>query len=152
MFIEERYDVQIDETVTLFEFTSKGRHGEIKKVIRYSPTNLKDLYNLGFGDKDVLTGKVSDTIITDNGDSEKVLATVGATVYAFTVRNPAAFVAIAGSTDARTRLYRIAIGKYLNEISADFNVFGLPLGGGFWKPFKPNGDYKSFLLRRKLTI
>lgn len=149
MFIDERYEVQIDDTVTLFEFISEGRHGKIAKVVRFSPTNLKDLYNLGFGDKDVLTGKVSDTVITDNGDSEKVLATVGATVYSFTAKNPTAFVAIAGSTEARTRLYRIAISKYLDNIKEDYNVFGLPRSGGFWKPFKPDGDYKAFLLRRK---
>jgi hypothetical protein len=152
MFIDDRYEVEIDDTITLFEFVSEGKNGKIPKVVRYSPTNLKDMYNLGFGDKDVLTGKVSDSIITDNGDSEKVLATVGATVYAFTANNPSAFIAIAGNSEARTRLYRIAITKYLDNISEDYNVFGLPVGGGFWQVFKPNGNYKAFLLRRKLTI
>jgi hypothetical protein len=87
MFIPDRYEVQIDESVSLFEFTSEGKFGKIPKVILYTKTNMKDLYNLGFGDKDVLTGKIDDKVVTDNGDSEKVLATVGATVYAFTGKN-----------------------------------------------------------------
>ncbi len=46
--------------------------------------------NLGFGDKDLQTGEVDDTVISDNGDSQKVLATVAATVYAFTDKYPEA--------------------------------------------------------------
>ena len=44
---------------------------------------MKDVYNIAFGDKDNTTGNIDDTIISNNGDSEKVLATVAATVYAF---------------------------------------------------------------------
>lgn len=40
-----------------------------------------NLYNLAFGDKNPLTGEIDDKIVTDNGDSEKVLATVVAAVY-----------------------------------------------------------------------
>ena len=147
MFIEDRYDVEIDETISLFEFVSEGKNGKIPKLVRYSTTNLKGMYNLGFGDKDGITGRIDDQVITDNGDSEKVLATVAATIYAFTAARPKAYVFIRGSTDARTRLYRIGISKYLSEITKDFNVKGLQ--NNKWKPFKPNGDYKAFLIQRK---
>ncbi len=148
MFIDDRYEVEVDDSVSLFEFISEGRHGKITKLIRYSRTNVKNMYNLGFGDKDEQTGKINDKIVTDNGDSEKVLATVAATVYAFTAERPDTYVYITGSNEARTRLYRMGISKYLEEISKDFVVRGLQ--NNVWKPFKPNGNYKAFLVNRKL--
>jgi hypothetical protein len=148
MFIEDRYEVEVDDSITLFEFVSEGKNGKIKKLVRYSRTNVKNMYNLGFGDKNEQTGKIDDKVITDNGDSEKVLATVAATIYAFTAQNPKDYVYITGSNEARTRLYRIGISRYYDEISNDFEVRGLQ--NNVWKPFKPNGNYKAFLINRKL--
>jgi hypothetical protein len=34
------------------------------------------MYNLGFGDYNEITGLIDDKVITNNGDREKVLATV----------------------------------------------------------------------------
>ena len=39
---------------------------------------------MGFGDKDLATGDINDLVVTDNKDSQKVLATVAFTVYTFT--------------------------------------------------------------------
>ncbi len=41
------------------------------------------IYNLAFGDVDPHTGIVSDIVITDNQDRDKVLATVANTIHAF---------------------------------------------------------------------
>jgi hypothetical protein len=150
MFIEDRYEVLIDDTVSLFEFISEGKRGEIKKVVRYSETNLKGMYNLGFGDYDEGTGLINDKIVTDNGDSEKVLATVAATVWAFIESYPKAYIILIGSTPARTRLYRMGIAKYLDKISEDFEVQGLQ--NSSWKKFVPNGNYTAFLIKRKIYI
>ncbi len=68
----------------VFEFMSEGPHGHISKIVKYSETNLKDLYILGFGDKDQATGDIDDKRISNNADSDIVLATVVSTVYAFT--------------------------------------------------------------------
>jgi hypothetical protein len=43
---------------------------------------------LAFGDKDIEAGDIDDKVISNNGDSEKVLATVVATVYAFIDKYP----------------------------------------------------------------
>lgn len=53
-----RYEIKSDASFTVFEFTSVGKKGEISKIVQYSETNLKDFYNLGFGDKDLETGEV----------------------------------------------------------------------------------------------
>lgn len=92
--------------------------------MRYQPTNLKDIYNLAFGDKDHSTGEIDDTVISNNGDSEKVLTTVVAAPYAFTDKYPDIWIYATGSTNSRTRLYRKGITKFLSEVTADFEVLG----------------------------
>ena len=147
MFLD-RYDVEVGSEMTIFEFVSKGKRGDITKVVRFDKTNLKDFYNLGFGDKDEVSGQIDDKVITDNGDSEKVLATIAATVYGFTGRFPKAWVYLTGTNLARTRLYRIGIGKYLDKIKTDFDVYGL-VEKNRWKSFERNQNYKAFLIKRK---
>ncbi len=92
---------------------------------------MHNFYNLGFGDKDAITDDIDDTVITNNGDSEKVLATVTATLYTFTDKFPEAMIFASGSTTARTRLYRIGITNNLDVINVDFEIFGLTKEKGF---------------------
>ncbi len=142
-----RYELKSDESLTIFEFLSVGRKGDIPKIIQYSETNLKDFYNLGFGDKNLQTGEVDDTVISDIGDSQKVLATVAATVYAFTDKYPEAWIYATGSTKSRTRLYRIGITNNLEEIIGDFDLYGLREGE--WQEFVKGVEYEAFLVRRR---
>ena len=130
-----------------FEFVSEGKKGLIIKLVQYKPTNLKDIYNLAFGDKDQKTGDIDDLVISNNGDSEKVLATVIATVYAFTDKYPDAWIYATGSTKARTRLYWMGITKYLSEVKIDFDILGE--NNEDWDTFKSNVEYDGFLIRRK---
>jgi len=142
-----RYELKSDESLTVFEFVSVGRKGEIPKIVQYSETNLKDFYNLGFGDKDLQTGEVDDTVISDNGDSQKVLATVTATPYAFTDKYPEAWIYATGSTKSRTRLYRIGLTNNLDEITEDFELYGQREGE--WQEFVKGVEYEAFLVRRR---
>ena len=80
----DKYELKSGERLEVYEFISVGPNGRITKLVQYTPTNYKDLYNLGFGDKNAETGEIDDNVISNNGDSEKVLATVVATLYAFT--------------------------------------------------------------------
>ena len=100
-----RYQLKADKSLMVFEFVSEGNKGKIQKLITFNETNLKDLYNLAFGDKNIETGDIDDMAVSNNGDSEMVLATVVATVYAFTDKYPESMIYAIGSTNARTRLY-----------------------------------------------
>ena len=143
----EKYQLESDKKLLIFEFTSVGSKGNIKKLVQYTETNLKDFFNLGFGDKDEKTGDINDSVITNNGDSQKVLATVASTVYAFTDKHPEAWIYIQGSNVVRTRLYRIGLTNNLKEIKKDFEVFGLK--DNQWHEFKNGAEYSAFLIRRK---
>lgn len=142
-----KYPLSSDDELYVFEFKSIGDKGTIHKIIRFSPTHLKGFYNLGFGDVNEKTGKISDSVVSDNGDIEKVLATVVSAVYAFTDKYPDNYVFASGSTESRTRLYRIGITKYLEFIENDFDLYGLV--GINWKLFEKGVNYEGFLVRRK---
>ena len=120
-----KYFVIIGETSMVYEFISEGGKGKISKIVIYSETHLHGFYNLGFGDKNEETGNIDDDIVTNNGDSLKVLATVASTLYSFTDKFPEAMVFATGNTNARTRLYRMGISNNIEEIQEDFEVFGL---------------------------
>ena len=103
----ERYALKAEDSFMVYEFISNGPNGFIPKLIKFSETNLKGLYNLAFGDKDLTTGDLNNLSISNNADSEKILATVVASVYAFTDRFPEYFIYATRSSKARIRLYRM---------------------------------------------
>jgi len=142
-----RYELKAEKSLMVFEFVSEGPKGEIPKLIKYSETNLKDLYNLAFGDKNLKTGEIDDTIVSNNGDSEKVLATVVSTVYAFCDKHPESWIFATGSTKSRTRLYRMGITKYIDEVGKDFDVYGLR--DNEWEEFVKEIEYDAFLVKHK---
>jgi hypothetical protein len=129
----------------LFHLT--GPKGRITKLVKYTETSIKGVYNLGFGDKIGNADDFDDMVISDNKDSVRVLATVAETVYRFTSKFPNASVLATGSTLARTRLYRIGISNYLEQIEQDFNVFGFI--NGRMESFEKNRDYSVFVITRK---
>lgn len=141
-----RYELKAEKSLMVFEFISEGTKGQIPKLIKYSETNLKDMYNLAFGDKNPESGEIDDKTVSNNGDSEKVLATVVATVYAFSDKYPDSWIFATGSTKARTRLYRMGITRYIDEIKNDFEIFGLK--DNEWEMFHKEVEYDAFLVSK----
>ena len=86
--ILSKYTLKAEADLTIFEFVSEGTKGSIPKLIVFTETNLKDFYNLAFGDKDEESGKINDKTVSNNNDTEKVLATVVAAIFAFTDKYP----------------------------------------------------------------
>ncbi|GEM_PF-1802073 len=50
----------------VFEFISEGSKGKIPKVIKFSKTNLAGMYNLAFGDRNIVTGEIDDKVISNH--------------------------------------------------------------------------------------
>lgn len=144
----DRYDLKSDGDHVTFVFTSVGPKGEIIKVVQYSEMLLENMYNLGFGDWDPWEGSVDDKVVSNNGDTEKLLNTVAYTVLEFTKAHPNAMIYVTGSTKVRTRVYRIGISRNLALIGKDFDVEGL-VDEDNWVPFKEGVNYDAFLIKRK---
>jgi hypothetical protein len=142
---QPKYPLKAEADLTIFEFVSEGPKGSIPKLIAFTETNLKDFYNLAFGDKE--TGQINDRVVSNNNDTEKVLATVVSAVFAFTDKYPDAWVYATGSTSSRTRLYRMGINKYFEEVEAEFYIFGEH--GDDWLPYEKERDFEGYLVKRK---
>ncbi len=127
---------------TEYEFTSIGHKGAIKKKIRFMRV-YRNFYNLSFGEIDEKTGEIVDNVNSGNNDHEMILTTVAAVVETFTIDHPDSFIYVEGSTPSRTRLYRICITKYWNDITNQFKIFGLQ--NNKWQDFIQNQSYNAFL-------
>jgi hypothetical protein len=121
MFSEDKYLYNTNSSFLDFEFESIGPKGIIKKVARFSEIG-KNIYNFGFGDLDEATGEISDTVVSNNGDGDKVLITIASIIYDFTGIYTGAAVFIQGTTPARTRRYQMGINKFWTQISPVFEV------------------------------
>ena len=142
-----KYHLKAESRFTRFEFISEGTKGAIRKLIEFQATTDPGVFNLAFGDKDPLTGDINDLAGTNNGDTDKVLATVIAALYVFFDNYPAVYVYATGSTKARTRLYRIGITKFYEEMQKDFYLYGQV--GHNYPEFELGKDYEVFLAQRK---
>lgn len=120
----EKYPLKAGSRYTYFEFTSDGPRGTIRKLIKFQKTANSDVYNLAFGDFDPQSQVIDDLATSGNGDTEKVLATVIKAVYTFFDQYPDVFVYATGSTKSRTRLYRMGITRFYDEMKKDFYLYG----------------------------
>ncbi|HZE84352.1 MAG TPA: hypothetical protein VE035_08575 [Puia sp.] len=109
-----RYPVAASDDYCTYLFSSEGIRGKIAKGVIYSRIE-RNLFNLGFGDWNEEHQELDDSNRSNNGDRDKVLATVAFTVFDFTNKYPDAQIIAEGSTSARTRLYQMAIADNLLE-------------------------------------
>jgi hypothetical protein len=145
----ERY-TYFTEDYKDYEFYSTGPKGHIKKLVTFTrvPETDPAIYNLAFGDVNTKTGELDDAIITDNHDRDIILATVANTIVSFCNRYGDHYIYAEGSTPSRTRLYQISIGRLWEQISTDFEVYGLMKEK--WYSFEPNShNFEAFLVKRK---
>ena len=138
----------IADDLSTFEFLSIGKSGRFLKLIIFRPTEYYNLYYLAFGDI-AENGLLDDGVITDNGDRNKILATVASAVERYTSRYPERMIYFRGSTKARTRLYRMAIGLNLEELSLTYEIYAHIDSQDQFPIFQKNMELSAFLVKRK---
>jgi hypothetical protein len=149
-------NLKFAEDYHLFLFYSTGPKGHLKKMVAYTALkNLSDSYNLGFGtlktDEDG-NEYIDDTEVSDNGDRNKILATIALTAYAFTDKYPDKKVYLKGNNDVRTRLYQMAIRHAYLELSERFIILGdkAEIEGVYdLHPFESGINYSGFLVQKR---
>ena len=143
-----KYSALTNTSKDTFEFLSSGPQGSIKKIVFFQELpNYPGVYNLAFGDWDEIEQKVKDNTRSNNGDRDKVLATVASTVFEFMKSHPTAILFAKGETPAKTRLYQMGINANWKEINASFIVDGFT--NGSWELVKAGKNYEAFMLRQK---
>jgi hypothetical protein len=141
-----KYPIVTGDNPYIYMFYSEGPRGQIRKGVFYTQIG-RNLFNLGFGDLKENLRDLDDASRTNNGDRDKVLATVAASAIYFTEHFPNARIFIEGSTSARTRLYQMGISSNLLEINVNFEVMGFLNEN--WEPFQSGRNYEAFLIGRK---
>lgn len=147
----DRYQIDVNPDFSDFEFSSVGPKGTIRKMVRFTrleiPDSTLDIYNLCFGDHNKDEDIIDDLIVSDNKDSQMILATVAAAVMKFTDKNPDTLVFAQGSTPSRTRYYIMGISSKFEEIRGLFEIWGYR--DDRWELFQRNTGYTALLAKRK---
>jgi len=139
-------EIEVTDDFNVFDFISTGRNGDVLKRVAFTKTDQDKIYNLALGDVDE-DNEINDYAITDNGDRNKVLATVASIVEAYTKRFPDRWIIFRGSTAERTRLYRIAVSLHLDELSGNYEIRAFVDGDLI--PFVKDMKINAFLIKRK---
>ena len=141
--------VYTKEDLSIFEFVSIGKRGAIKKRIIFARMEEKGVYNLAFGN--VRPDNQFDTeLISDNGDRDKIIATVVAVVDKYTQRYPRRWIYFRGNTPTKRRLYRMAVSIHLEELSDKFEILAELEEMEVLVPFQRNMAAVGFLVRRRI--
>ena len=134
------YDFQILEEKLRFDFVSEGEK-TIRKVIFYKAIPETSFFQLALVDI-MNDGSFSDSVRSNNGDRNKVLATVIQTFRFFFEQYPTATIIFLGSDEIRTRMYERII---LGELEKGFDKFAfLGFNGKYFEPFTKNKNYEAF--------
>lgn len=150
MKYEYYVDLKSDVENGTFEFMSEGHNGRILKRIEFAPTQWVAINNLAFGDVKE-NGDLDDLTISNNGDRNKILATILKVVDTYTCAFPERWIYFQGSTEHRTRLYRMAITLNFEELSTMFEIYVDTTGQKEFVQFQKGLNVKAFLIKRKFV-
>src|SRR5688572_26982983 len=106
-----------------YTFKSVGTNGVIPIVVHFTETEDTGIFDLAFG-LILNNGILNDGIRLNNGDRDKILATIVAAISKFTTEYPEKVIWFTGSSPDRTRLYRMIITLHLEELSKSFTILG----------------------------
>ena len=135
-----------------FTFTSIGRHGELIKVVSFDEMlSIDGTFNLSLGT--IGSDGIPDfETITNNGDRNKILATVAQIIIIFFEKYPGAKVYIIGSDNRRTMLYQRAINYGYEELKQNFIIYGdasTKDEASTFEIFDRAKTYSGFLIQRR---
>lgn len=151
---KEIYNYTFNKEDATFQFDSIGPRGTIRKFVSYKLFDRLDdgtpVLNLAFGDLEDGKQHFSDTVISDNDDRDKVLATVARTILEVIDSYSKVGIHAQGSTRSRTRLYQMGISANKEEIEAHFVIKGLTTSG--WETFRKGTNYSSLLATKKIKF
>lgn len=141
-------EFRVESDFSTFEFVSEGHYGNIKKRVQFSSTTWQNVYNLSFGDINE-NGEIDDLKISNNGDRNKILATILKVVKLYTNKFSDRWVYFRGSTEQRTRLYRMVVSIHLEELNEDFEILADLNGDWQFVRYQKGLNIKAFLIKRK---
>lgn len=145
--MKEYWPLEASDENRIYTFLSRGPKGDIKMMIQFTSDIAEEVFILAFGNQKS-DNTLDYIVINNNGDRNKIIATVIKAVHEFTDYYPDAFVFFSGSSNGRNRLYRAAISTYLQSHLSKFNIWGLKEDGQF-ELFEKDKSYSGFIIKTK---
>ena len=142
-----RYITQTGRNRKVYQFKIDGPNVSITKRVYFQETTRENYVSLVMGYYDKNTGETDFYNVSNNGDRNKVLATIIDICYNYFELYPNHVITFTGANEARTRLYQIAINTYFDELSLDFHIYG-ELNKAL-EPFRKNIKYSAFYILLK---
>jgi hypothetical protein len=145
-------DISISTDALDYKFVSRGPKGNQDKLVKFEPHHANDkIYNLALATIKE-GGEVDFNSPSNNGDRDKILATIGITAYIFSKAYPKRMIFFKGDTHVKTRLYQMAINNALEEINQTFIIHGLKKVDYKYQPeaFEKGVNYDGFLFQRRI--
>ncbi len=103
-------------------FVSVGKR-KVIKCVRFTIVDLSaQLYNLSLVDWQSETNSFTDQVITNNGDTTKVLQTVAYSTHCFFERFPLSTVYFSGNSSSRNRLYKMNLNNNRHLWETDYCI------------------------------
>jgi hypothetical protein len=137
---------QVFDDAFRFEFKSISSEKVIQKAILFQETNLTNYYNLTLADI-LADGSIDVLSKSNNGDLDKILATVIQTILAFLVFYPIKKIVFTVSTPSRTRLYQIVLSKEFDKVKERLDIMGIT--DDKLEHFQRNQSYIGFVISKK---
>ncbi len=145
---EPIYPLKKSNDSVIFHFESIGPKGVFLKEVRFDPVeDSLDYFQITLFDVDS-NNKRSVLSESKNQDMNKIMATVIKCILIFLENYSSSRIVFSGSTEIRTRLYRIIIAKLLDKIRDKFEIEGFSDIYGF-EPFNLNHEYAFFVISIK---
>lgn len=123
---EKFYPFRASEDYLSYYFESRSEERTIKKAIELVKIDA-NTYNLALGDLDD-NGNLNDSIVSNNGDMHKVLATVSQIIMTFFGIYRDRRIYFIGNSPSRTRLYRLILSREQANWSEIFEIKGILKG------------------------
>jgi hypothetical protein len=105
-----------------FWFKSEGRRTIIKCVQFDKMGDIPNLYHLSLLDFDPSTNRLMDNVISDNGDTERVMETVVHCIQLFLLSDSKAKITFTGNSISRDRLFRRQINKSFHSWHSNLKI------------------------------
>lgn len=141
------YQVSVlDVGHNVYEFVSVGPQGNVTKLAAFTPTKNAVTFNFAFGDLLPDCGEPDDRVVTNNGDTMKVMATLARIVNWYTEEYPDRWVYFRGRTKTLNRLFRMAINMQTVETLLEYKIYAAC--GREVLPFRKDVDFDGIFLKR----
>jgi hypothetical protein len=142
--IEQPYPYFEIQAPTHYSFESIGDKGHVTKIVTLTLMTNGN-WNLGFGD--LIKGKISDSVITNNNDVRKVIGTVAKIAIEFLMQFPHCTIEVRPVDERRSKLYNLVFQRYFDEITTYFNVWGITEQEK--ESYQPTKTYHKFTIKLK---